>query len=69
MDYEERLAGIKATYPDMPANQAKSVAVFIDMGWEWCGIGDNNSVDIKRTVINDYTENAYIREDGAFRVA
>ena len=69
MEYEERLAGIKETHPSMPIEQAKSVAVFQGMGWEWCGLGVNNSVDIKRAVINDFIENAYIREDGTFRYA
>ncbi len=69
MGYEERLAGIKGIHPDMPIKQAKSVAILLDMGWEWCGLGANNSVDIKRTIMNDFTESAYIREDGTFRCA
>ena len=67
--YEERLAGIRESHPDMPVVQAQSVATFCDLGWEWDGLGINNSVDIKRTVMNDVTESAYIREDGSFRYA
>ena len=67
MKYDERLNYLKEQYPDMPHEQAQSVATFCDMGWEWVGIGTNNSVDIKQTVLNDFVEKAYIREDGSFR--
>jgi len=67
MNYDERLKYLEEQYPDMPHDQAISVAVYCDAGWSWLGLSSDGCVELSRPATMETSERGYIRADGVFR--